>query len=127
MKADEVREHLASLIVGQPKTIKLGAHDTPKAVRNYFLVIAKLEGYKINTKQNDNDVLVTLLDTFDVVPKKEVVEGLNGYYRKNQKEDFNWPVPRLTDVAGLLALIGRLDLTPKPRIGGDYKTPRRES
>lgn len=125
MKAEEVREHLASLIVGKPKEITLGPYDISKAVRNYFLVIAKLEGYVIRTKQSDDKVLVTLVKR--TKPEvKEPVTGVNGYYRKNKTQDFGWPVATLTDVNELISRVERIDLTPKPRVGGDYKTPHRK-
>lgn len=125
MKAEEVREHLASLIVGEPKEITLGPYDISKAVRNYFLVIAKLEGYVIRTKQSDDKVLVTLVGHTEPEVKEPSV-GINGYYRKNKTQDFGWPVATLTNVEELLNRIDRIDLTPKPIVGGDYKTPHRK-
>lgn len=126
MKADEVRTHLASLIVGEPKVIKLGPRDTPKAVRNYFLVIAKPDGYVIQTRQRDNDVVVTLIEEQKTEIKPHHKDGVNGYYRKNKVQDFNWPVACLNKVDDLLSRLDRIDITPKPLVGNEYKTPRRE-
>lgn len=125
MRADEVRAYLESLIVGEPKAIKLGPYDLPKAVRNYFLVIAKTEGYTIMTKQRDNDVLVTLTGRAEP-EEKPVKEGINGYYRRNKPDDFTYPVLRLTDVAGLLKRMERVDMSPKPRVGFESPTVRRK-
>lgn len=126
MRADEVRAHLESLLVGEPKAIKLGPYDLPKAVRNYFLVIAKTEGYVIQTKQRDNDVLVTLTGRTEPEEKKVVREGINGYYRRNKPDDFNYPVLRLTDVNGMLKRMQQVDMSPKPRVGFESPTVRRK-
>lgn len=124
MKAEEVRAHLATLIVGQPKLIELGPYDTPKAVRNYFLVIAKLEGYVISTRQHQDNVLVTLTATFVPDGKKSTADGINGYYRKNKAQDFCWPAITLQNVEGMIELASRIDLSPKPRAGIDSPSPR---
>lgn len=126
MRADEVRAHLASLIVGEPKAIKLGAHDTPKAVRNYFLVIAKNEGYVIQTRQRNDDVLVILIGRTVPEDKKPVREGINGYYRRNRPDDFNYPALSLRDVDGMLRQMDRIDMSPKPRVGFESPSVRRK-
>lgn len=125
MKAEEVRGHLASLSVGRPKKIELGVYDNPKAVRNYFLVIAKNEGYIIRTQHNDGGVSVMLLGRKDPETKPVMAEN-NGYYRKNKTQDFGWPVARLTNVQDLIERMERVKLTPKPIAGGDYHTPFRK-
>lgn len=126
MQADEVRKHLASLLVGEPKVITLGPHDTPKAVRNYFLVIAKNEGYVIQTRQREGDVLVTLTGRTTPENKKPIREGLNGYYRRNRPEDFNYPALSLRNIEGMLKQMDRIDMSPKPRVGFEAPTVRRK-
>lgn len=126
MKADEVREHLASLSVGESKTLTLGIRDTAKAVRNYFLVIAKLDGYKIKTQQTPHGVVITFLGTFDTKPKKDPTEGVNVSYRKKHEQDFYWPVAQLGNVESMLAQMSRIDMTPKSIVGDYYKKPHRK-
>lgn len=124
MKATEVRRHLNSIPIGENQRIELTPGDTPRSLRNYFLVIAKLDGFVIRTHQFDDYIVVSMKE-YNPENKKEKSKniGVNGYYRRNNPMDFHWPSLRLSDLASNLEHAFRLDLTPRPIVGNDMRPP----
>lgn len=125
MKAPQVRNVLASIPIGETKRVGLGPGDTPRTLRNYFLVIAKLEGYVITTQQHSDHIKVRVTDFIEPDKKKKPRPGNNEgtlYSRPKNPNDFNWPCLELSKLATYPAeLLLRIDMTPKPIAGHTLK------
>lgn len=125
MRAPQVRKILSSIPFGKTCRVELGPDDTPRSLRNYFLVIAKLEGYSISTQQHSDHVDVCVHNFVMPEGKKEKkqksVEGFH-YGRPKNPNDFNWPCLELSKLASYPPeLLFRIDMTPKPIAGNTVK------
>lgn len=127
MRAPQVRKILANIPIGEEQRVDLGPGDTPRSLRNYFLVIAKLEGYTITTKQYSDYVKVQVhsLNVSESKAKKKIASKLgNTYGRPKNSNDFNWPCLELSKLASYPAdLLFRIDMTPQPVAGAGHKPP----
>lgn len=125
MRAPQVRKILASIPTGQSQRVELGPGDTPRTLRNYFLVIAKLEGYVITTQQHSNHIQVQVNDYNMPVakkPRKSESELGTTYGRPKNPNDFNWPCLELSKLAEYPPeVLFRIDMTPKPIAGNTVK------
>lgn len=124
MRASDVRRHLSTSPVGKPVRINLGAGDTPRTLRNYFLVIAKNEGYQITTKQAVDHVVLTVHGYDESTAKSKTKKHTSGTWaRTHNPNDFNWPVLELSKLASYPPeLLFRIDMTPRP-IAGQHTKP----
>ena len=125
MRAPQVRKILSGIPVGTSQRVELSPGDTPRTLRNYFLVIAKLEGYTINTQQHSDHILVRVNDYTMPIAKKvkrsDCTESLH-YSRPKNPNDFNWPCLELSKLAKYPPeLLFRIDMTPKPIAGNTVK------
>lgn len=125
MKAPQVRNILESIPIGETKRVGLGPGDTPRTLRNYFLVIAKLEGYVITTQQHSDHIKVLVTDFIEPDKKKKSRQGTNQgtqYGRPKNTNDFNWPCLELSKLASYPSeLLLRIDMTPQPIAGHTVK------
>lgn len=116
MKAEQIRFILGGIIHGNTQRVDLTKGDTPRSLRNYFLVIAKNEGYQVQTSQHEDHILVTVFGKGPPKSEQDKI-GNNGFYRKKNSKDFNWPARTLVGLAQDLDAAFRINLTPKPRVG----------
>lgn len=126
MRAPQVRNILSSIPIGESKRVELGPGDTPRTLRNYFLVIAKLDGYVITTRQYDSHISVHVSDyiTVETKNKRHRSGRLDGitYGRPKKENDFNWPCLELSKLASYPPeLLFRIDMTPRPIAGNTVK------
>lgn len=127
MRAPQVRSHLINMPFGKQCRVELGPGDTPRTLRNYFLVIAKLEGFEISTQQHDNHISVTVhaYSPKEGSKRKKIMNGTGTQYgRPKNPNDFNWPCLELSKLASYPPeLLFRIDMTPQPIAGQGQKPP----